>query len=66
MVAFAASDGWPIQKPAIQNEPLDNSTPVEPDKIIDELIEQRAFMVSARDDTHTGVEEEFSGPVGVD
>ena len=65
MVPFATPDRWPVDETPVQNA-LDDSPSMGSDKIIDEFIQQRAFMIFARYDPQTGVEEEFSGPVGVD
>ena len=66
MFPFATPDGWSINETAVQNEPLDDSTSMESDKIVNHLIKQRAFIRVACDHTQTGIEEEFSGPVRVD
>ena len=66
MLPFATPDRGSINETAVQNETLDDSTSMESDKIVDHGIEQRAFMLIARNHPQAGVEEEFSSPVRVD
>src|SRR5437773_4299463 len=66
VVLFAAPDGESVDEAPVQNEPLDDATPMPSDKRIDHLIKQRAFMIVTRYHTQSRVDEKLSGPVGVD